>query len=170
MHAHQGQQRKVSDCVNGAADKIEQLNIDAMISRLVFNSSSKGGPEGVNWCTSPDRERNERDSKTCNKYGCAKEDAPKVDDRKDAVQKKYSDRSISSATVYRTASGEAKKTYVHRKLNSDHSQYEGQRKGPYDFKDGVNRRSGQDFDMLSKAYMCRCFIPDQRKPDVAVSP
>ena len=170
MQAHQGQQRKVGDCINGAADKIKLLNIDAMTSRLVFDSSSKGGPEGVDWYTSPDRERNERDSKTCNEYGCAKEDTPKMDDRKDAVQKKYSEGSILLATFCRTASGEAKKIYLHGKFNSNHSQYECHRKGVYDLEDGVNRRSGQDFDMLSEAYMCRCFIPNQRKPDVAVLP
>lgn len=57
-----------------------------MTFRLGFESSSKGGPEGVNWCISPDQDRNERDSKTKNRHGRAKDYTPKVNEGKDAVQ------------------------------------------------------------------------------------
>ena len=86
MHTYQGQQGKISDRVDSAADKIEQLEIDAATSRLGLNSSSKGVPEGGKWCASPDRDRNEGDSETEDKYRCAKKHPPKMDDGENAVQ------------------------------------------------------------------------------------
>lgn len=54
-------------------------------------SSSKSDPEVLDWCTCPNRDRKERDSKTKNEYGGAKKEAPEMDDWKDAVQEQYSE-------------------------------------------------------------------------------
>ena len=64
MRTHQCQEGKIGDGIDGSADKVEQLGIDTTTPELDLESSPKGGPEGVDWSTSPDRDRDERDSET----------------------------------------------------------------------------------------------------------
>lgn len=73
LSTHQCQEGKISDCIDGAAGKVKQLKIDAVTLGLGRESSSKGGPEAVDWRTSPDRDTDERDSKAKDEYSCAEQ-------------------------------------------------------------------------------------------------
>ena len=84
---HQDQEGKICSSVDRADDDQESLEFDAVAGVLRGEQTSKGVPEGGDWCALPDEDKDDGNCKPYDEDAAVHQDAPELDDREDSVLK-----------------------------------------------------------------------------------